>query len=325
MESEELRKPKIVDSEELRKSKKRKKVREVSNKTIYYILLSVFGLTMIFPFLWMVSTSLKEPGDVFTYPPEWIPDPVVFQNYPEAWNAVPFGRAYVNSSVIAIVVTLGQVFTSSLAAYAFARLQFPGRDKLFLAYLATMMIPGAVTMIPVFILLKVMPEILDKVFNTEFWSTARYMGPYFVGKPIGIDSYFALIVPGFFSAYGTFMLRQFFMGIPRDLEDAARIDGCSKMGTYFRIILPLSKPALATLTIFTFMGSWRAFMWPLIVTSRIELQTLPIMLASFQGLYKTDWTLLMAASIIVMVPMLIVFIFGQRFFISGIRLGAIKG
>jgi multiple sugar transport system permease protein len=188
-----------------------------------------------------------------------------------------------------------------------------------------MMIPGAVTMIPVFVLLRVMPEVLNKIFSTDFWSSDLYIGSFFVGKPIGIDSYFALIVPGFFSAYGTFMLRQFFMGIPKDLEDAARIDGCTKMGTYFRIILPLSKPALATLTIFTFMGSWRNFMWPLIVTNSMELKTLPIMLASFQGLYTTDWTLLMAGSIIVMAPVLVVFILGQRFFISGIRLGAIKG
>ena len=315
----------MTTSRALRESKQRRKVKEVSNKTIYYILLSLFGITMIFPFLWMVSTSLKDPGDVFTYPPEWIPDPVVVGNYSKAWHAVPFARGYINSTFIALTVTLGQVFTSSLAAYAFARLQFPGRDKLFLAYLATMMIPGAVTMIPVFILLRMMPEVLNVIFRTDFWNSDLYMGSFFVGKPIGIDSYFALIVPGFFSAYGTFMLRQFFMGIPRDLEDAARIDGCTKMGTYFRIILPLSKPALATLTIFTFMGSWRNFMWPLIVTNSMELKTLPIMLASFQGLYTTDWTLLMAGSIIVMLPMLVVFIFGQRFFVSGIRLGAIKG
>ena len=314
-----------MDSDALKEVKKKKKVKDTANKVVFYILLGIFGLSMIFPFLWMVSTSLKDPGDVFTYPPKWIPDPVVVANYPKAWKAVPFGRGYINSLVVAVTVTLGQVFTSSLAAYGFARLQFPGRDKLFLAYLATMMIPGAVTMIPVFILLRVMPEVLNKIFSTEFWSSDLYMGQFFVGKPIGIDSYFALIVPGFFSAYGTFMLRQFFMGIPKDLEDAARIDGCSKMGTYLRIILPLSKPALATLTIFTFMGSWRNFMWPLIVTNSMELKTLPIMLASFQGLYTTDWTLLMAGSIIVMAPVLVVFIIGQKFFISGIRLGAIKG
>ncbi len=315
----------MITSEALRKSKQREKVRGITNKTVYYILLSVFGITMIFPFLWMVSTSLKDPGEVFTYPPEWIPDPVVLENYPNAWRAIPFARGYINSAVVTIAVTLGQVFTSSLAAYAFARLKFPGRDKLFLAYLATMMIPGAVIMIPNFILQRYMPIALNTIFNTEFWlSDLEFLGHY-VGKPIGLDSYFALIVPGLFSAYGTFMLRQFFMGIPRDLEAAARIDGCTKMGTYFRIILPLSKPALATLTIFTFMGSWRAFMWPLIITYDPKMKTLPIMLASFQGEHTTDWALLMAASIIVMAPLLLIFILGQRFFVSGIRLGAIKG
>ncbi len=180
-------------------------------------------------------------------------------------------------------------------------------------------------MIPVFILLKKLPEILNWVFHTEFWSTPMYLGPHLLGNPIGIDSYFALIVPGLFSAYGTFMLRQFFMTIPRDLEDAARIDGSSIFGTYFRIILPLSKPALATLTIFTFMGSWRGFMWPLIVTNSMEMKTIPVMIASFQGLYITDWHLLMAASLIALVPMLVIFVIGQRFFVEGIRLGAIKG
>ena len=314
-----------MSSNALEKSSSEKRIREITSKSIFYILMGVFGLGMVFPFLWMVSTSLKEAGDVFTYPPKWIPDPVVFANYLKAWRAIPFARGYINSAVVTIIVTAGQVFTSSLAAYAFARLQFPGRDKLFLAYLATMMIPGAVTMIPVFILLRIMPEVLDNIFNTGFWSSDLYIGSIFIGKPIGIDSYFALIAPGLFSAYGTFMLRQFFMGIPKDLEDAARIDGCSKLGTYFRIILPLSKPALATLTIFTFMGSWRNFMWPLIVTNSVEMKTLPVMLASFQGLYATDWTLLMAASIIVMVPTLTVFIVGQKFFVEGIRLGAIKG
>jgi multiple sugar transport system permease protein len=246
----------------------------------------------------MLSTSLKEPGAVFTFPPQWIPKPVMWENYVRAWKAVPFGRFYLNSIFVAVCVTFGQVFTSSLAAYAFARLHFPGRDKLFLCYLATMMIPGSVTMIPVFILLK-----------TIGW----------------IDTYWALIVPGIFSAYGTFMLRQFFMGLPKDLEDAAKIDGCSLFGIYYRVILPLSLPALATLTTFTFMGSWNSFMWPLIVINSMEKKTLPIGLASFQGLYTTDWTLLMAGSIIVLLPVLIVFIFNQRFFVKGIQLGAVKG
>ena len=242
-----------------------------------------------------------------------------------------FGRAYINSIVVAVIVTLGQVFTSSLAAYAFARLKFPGRDTLFMGYLATMMIPGAVTMIPVFVILKTMPDVLNSLFGTDFFSSALYVqfgstaARFYAGKPIGLDSYFAIIAPGLFSAYGTFMLRQFFMSLPVDLEDAARIDGCNLFRVYTNVILPLSKPALATLTIFTLMGSWRSFMWPMVVTSTPSMQTLPVMLQSFMGVTSTQWELLMAGNLMVIAPLIIVFFIGQRFFIEGIQLGAVKG
>ena len=241
-----------------------------------------------------------------------------------------FGRAYINTLLVAILITVGQVFTSSLAAYAFSRLRFPFRNTLFLAYLATMMIPAAVTMIPVFIILKSLPEILNWIFNTNWFLQGLYFVAselkwYYVGKPIGLDSYFALIVPGLFSAYGTFLLRQFFMSLPRDLEDAARIDGCGTWGIYCNVILPLSKPALATLTIFTFMGAWRAFLWPLVVTSTPEMQVLPVMLQAFMGVTGTQWNLLMAGTLLVLAPMIIVFVFGQRYFVEGIQLGAVKG
>jgi multiple sugar transport system permease protein len=209
-----------------------------------------------------------------------------------------FARWYFNSILVAVVVTLGQVTTSACAAYAFARLRFAGRDKLFLGYLGTMMIPGAVTMIPNFILM-------------------RQLG--------ALDSYFALMVPPMFSAYGTFMLRQFFMGIPRDLEEAATIDGCGLLRIFTTIILPLSKPALATLTIFTFMGNWQSFYWPLIMVNQDSMKTLPLGLLSFMGLYSTQWTLLMAGSLMMILPMIIVFVIGQKWFISGIQLGALKG
>lgn len=278
---------------------KRAEVRKVILwKSFCYIILTVGGITMIFPFLWMVSTSLKEPGAVFTFPPEWIPRPIIWRNYADAWHAVPFGRFYINTIFVSVTRTFGVLLTSSLAAYAFSRLKFPGRDKIFFLYLATMMVPGAVTMIPNFILM-------------------RHIG--------WVDTYQALIIPGIFTAWGTFMLRQFFMTLPTDLEDAARIDGCSKMGIYRHVILPLAKPALATLGIFTFIAAWNDFMWPLIMINTMEKKTLPIGLASFQGLYTTDWTLLMAASIIVMVPTLIVFIVGQRFFVEGIKLSGVKG
>ncbi len=263
----------------------------------------IFGsISMVAPFFWMVTTSLKQSGDVFMqnahWWAEWIPCSFVWENYLKVPEVVPFFKFYLNSFFVTFCVTLGQVITSSMAAYAFARLRFPGRDKIFFAYLSTMMLPGAVTMIPVFILL-------------------RYLG--------WVDTYKAVIVPGIFTAYGTFMLRQFFMTLPRDLEDAAKIDGCSLVGIFWKIILPLSKPALATLTTFTFMGTWMSFMWPLTVLNSHEKFTLPVGLAYFQSLHTTNWTLLMAASVMTILPILIVFIINQRFFVEGIKLTGLKG
>lgn len=288
-------------SKELLASKQIKAKRELTIKSITYAFLVVFGVTMMLPFLWMISTSLKETQAVYIFPPKWIPDPIVWVSYLKVWTVVPFARFYLNSILVALAVTVGQVFTSAFAAYAFSRLNFPGRDKLFFSYLATMMIPGSVTLVPVYILM------------VHFrW----------------IDSYKALIIPAMFSAYGTFMLRQFFMGIPRDLEDAARIDGCSLFGIFWKIILPLSKPILATLTTFTFMASWNNFMWPLLVTESVEKKTLPIGLAYFQEVYQytqPDWALLMAGSLLVTIPVILVFVFNQRFFVEGIKLSGIKG
>jgi len=267
---------------------------------------------------------------------------IVWQNYPKAWTIVElkspvfafrvpyalraelFGSTwqigplafrglrikdaflawYLNSVLVAVVVTFGQVATSALAAFAFARLTFPGRDKLFLGYLGTLMIPFVVIMIPDFILLK----------KLRFFLYPEGM----------IDTYAALILPSMFSAYGTFLLRQFFLTIPTDLEDAARIDGASRLGTFWHVIVPLSKPALATLTTFVFLHSWNNYMWPLIVINSPEKKTLPIGLQAFQGLYNTEWTLLMAASMMVILPVLLVFIFNQRFFVRGIVLTGLK-
>lgn len=288
-----------MNAEQLKKKHRR---RQTIKKTAAYLFLTVGAITMVGPFMWMISTSLKNPGDVFSYSKawwmEWIPTKFVWQNYVKAWNVVPFAQFYLNSIFVSVAITLGQVATSAMAAYSFARLRFPGRDRLFFAYLATMMVPGAVTMIPVFILLQ---------------------------KLGWVDTFKALILPSMFTAYGTFMLRQFFMTLPRDLEDAAKIDGCSYAGIFWRIILPLSKPALATLTTFTFMGSWMSFMWPLIVMNTHEKYTLPIGLSYFQSLHGTDWTLLMAGSLMMILPILLVFMFNQRFFVEGIKLAGIKG
>lgn len=283
-------------------------------KTALYIILTLGSITMLVPFVWMVVTSIKQPNEVFsaTGGISWLPEHFVWKdtiingenirawwgNYPDAWTAISFPRLYLSSIFVAVVGTFGQVLTSAMAAYAFARLQFPGREKLFFAYLATMMIPGSVTMIPVFVILKNLG-----------W----------------INTYQALIIPSMFSAYGTFMLRQFFIGLPCDLEDAAKIDGSGYIGIWLRVILPLSKPALATLTTFTFMGFWGSYMWPLIVTITEEMRTLPIGLKYFVGQHATNYTQLMAGSIIALIPVLIIFIFNQRYFVEGIKLSGLGG
>lgn len=273
------------------------RIRKIKHFALYFTM-TLLALAMLVPFFWMISTSLKDAGRIFQFPPRWIPDTIKWSNYAKVWEVIPFGKFALNSLLLALCVTCGQVFTSAFAAYSFARLNWPGRDKVFLTYLATMMVPSAVTMIPLFLLL-------------------RWLG--------WIDTYKAVIVPAMFSAYGTFMLRQFFMGLPRDLEDAARIDGCSLWAVFWNVTLPLSKPALATLAIFTFLGNWRNFQWPLIVLQTTEKQTLPVGLAYFRGQYHTDWNLLMAGSLMSIIPLVIVFVIGQRFFVKGIQLGGVKG
>ena len=207
----------------------------------------------------------------------------------------------------------------------FARLQFRGRDVIFLGYLATMMIPADVLMIPQFVLMKKIPEWLNLVLNTEFFSGFLYFGTHYVGHPVGLDSFFALIVPACFSAYGTFMLRQFLLGISREIEEAAYMDGCSTWGVFWHVVLPLSKPALGALAIFTFLGRWRAFLWPLVMTDSDSMMVLPVGLAKLSDLYTNDYGLICAGSVLMLIPMIIVFVFCQRWFISGIQLGAVKG
>jgi multiple sugar transport system permease protein len=263
-----------------------------------HALLLAGSVVMLLPFVWMLSTSLKEPGDVFIYPPQWLPQPVVWQNYLETITIMPFGRFYLNSTIQAVSVTVLQLLTASLAAFAFARLRFRGRDTLFLLYLATMMIPFQVTMIPNFIVM------------------------HFLGW---IDTFRALILPPAFSAFSTFLLRQYFMSIPVELDDAARVDGASSFRIWWQIIMPLSGPALATLAIFTFLGQWNNFLWPLVVTNSEEMWTLPVGLASFQGQYSIEWHLLMAGSVIAVVPILVIYIVGQKWFVRGITLTGMGG
>lgn len=263
-----------------------------------YTLFGIGSAVMLVPFLWMISTSLKHNADVFVYPPVWIPDPPLWENYRHVMQLLPFGRYLINTTFVATVVTFLEVLTSSLAAYAFARVEFPGRDRLFLIYLATLMIPGQVTIIPNFL-----------VVSALGWN----------------NTYLALIIPAAFSAFGTFLLRQFFLSIPSELEQAARIDGCGYFGIYRHIILPLSGPALATLTIFVFMAQWNAFLWPLIVTNSESLRTLTVGLSYFRDEAASQFNYLMAGTVMNVVPILLVYITLQRYFVRGIALTGITG
>jgi multiple sugar transport system permease protein len=270
----------------------------IIGRLLLHAALLVGAFFMLAPLAWMVSTSLKEPGTIFIYPPQWLPQPVMWQNYVKTVTVMPFGRFYLNSTIQAVGVTALQLLTSSLAAFAFARLRFRGRDLLFLLYLGTMMIPFQVTMIPNFIVMRLLG-----------W----------------IDTFQALILPPAFSAFSTFLLRQYFMSIPLDLDDAARVDGASSFRIWWQIMLPLSGPALATLAIFTFMGQWNNFLWPLVVTHSEAMRTLPVGLATFQGQYSVQWHLLMAGSVIALVPILVIYFIGQKWFVQGITLTGMGG
>jgi multiple sugar transport system permease protein len=273
--------------------------RAISIKPILLHLLLLSGaILMVMPFAWMLSTSLKTNSQALSIPLRWIPDPIMWQNYSDVLTRLNFGRFLMNSSIIAMLRVGGQLFTCSLAAYAFARLRFPGRDKLFPLYLAALMVPFQIYMIPDFIIM-------------------RYLG--------WLDTLRAIAVPGMFSAFGVFLLRQFFMTIPRELEEAAIIDGASPPGILWRIVLPLSKPALASLAIFTFLYSWNDLLWPLIVTQSQENYVLPLALALLQGQYETNWSWLMAGAVMGTLPVILVYLFAQRYFIEGIAMTGLKG
>jgi multiple sugar transport system permease protein len=254
--------------------------------------------TMLLPFLWMLSTSLKPLPEVFRWPPLWFPADPRWENYLTVFEVVPLGRFFLNTVLVSVARTAGVLVTSTLSGYAFARMRFPGRDVLFLAYLGTMMVPDQVTLIPSFVIV-------------------RQLG--------WIDTYFALIVPGLFSPFGVFLMRQFFLTIPRDLAEAATLDGASPLGVLRDVMVPLAKPALATLGVFTLLGAWNDFLWPLIVTSSPEKQLLGVGLAYFQDLYYTEWSLLMAAAVLALLPVLAVYVLAQRYFVEGIAVTGIKG
>ncbi|WP_028459891.1 carbohydrate ABC transporter permease [Chloroflexus sp. Y-396-1] len=267
-------------------------------RLLAYLVLSITGFIMVFPFIYMFLSSLKPSAEVVQVPPTLWPSEVRWSNYLEVLSIVPLGTQLLNTIIVTVLVVLGWVLTSVLAGYAFARLEFPGREWLFGAYLATLMVPFAVLIVPMYRLML--------VFG---W----------------VDRLEALIIPWLFTAYGTFLLRQFFMSVPRDLEDAALIDGASHWGILFRIFLPLARPAIATLATFAFLYAWNSFLWPLIIISSPSRKVVTQGLVDLQALYAARVDLIMAGSTLAVLPTLIVFLFAQRYFIEGIATSGLAG
>ncbi|MCE4050530.1 MULTISPECIES: carbohydrate ABC transporter permease [Bacillaceae] len=268
-------------------------------RILLHLVLIAGAFLMVAPFLWTISSSLKDMSQIFLVPPKWFPNPINFQNYPNSLTAMPFAKAYFNSFYITAVVVLLNLLTCSMAAFAFAKMRFRGSNLLFIMFLATMMIPKQVTMVPLYL-----------IMDAFGW----------------IDTHLSLIVPaGLFNAFGVFLLRQFIRGIPNEQIEAAVLDGANPIRIYRSIILPLIKPALAAFGIFAFMGIWNSFLEPLIYLTSPENFTVPLLLNTFKGLYFTDWSLMMAGTTISIIPVIIVYIFAQKQIIEGIALTGSKG
>jgi multiple sugar transport system permease protein len=279
------------------RARRRRKGTRIAGLSLVHAVLIIGVIFMVMPFIWMILTSFKDQSEVFTYSPQWLPSKLNFDGYRQVWSEVPFGHMYLNSFIVAGAVTVGQLITSALAGYAFARLDFPGRDVIFMIYISAMMIPHQATLIPSFMLV-------------------RKLGM--------LDRYSGLIVPFVAGPFGAFMLRQFFLSMPRSLEEAAIIDGCSRFGVLTRIVLPLCKPAMVTLGLFQFMFSWNSFMWPLIVTNRSSMRTLQVGLALLRAEEATNWPMLMAATAMATLPIVIIFLAAQRQFIESIAFTGLK-
>lgn len=272
--------------------------KDVFSKGFIYLLLIVGAIFILLPFAWMVSTSLKAPDEVLIMPPKWIPDKPMMENYKIALASAPFKRYFINSVFVTTMITLGELITTILAAYAFSKIQFKGREVLFSILLGTMMVPGEVLIIPNYV-------------------TLCQLG--------WIDKYKALIVPWCASVFAIFLLRQYFLGIPEELYDAAKIDGCSDFRYLLTIMVPLAKPALVTIALLKIINSWNAFMWPLIVTNSDSMRTLPVALSVFSSDVGTDYHLLMAAAAMITLPIIIIYIVLQKYIIQGIAKSGIKG
>lgn len=274
--------------------------KRVIRRILLYFTLAFLSLIFLVPLFWMLTSSLKEQGQVFAVPPVWIPNPWVWDNYPEAMRRAPLWLWLQNTSVITFVATIGGVFTASMVGYGFARMRFPGRDVLFILLLSTLMLPGHVTLIPRFIM-----------FKEIGWN----------------DSFLPLIVPSWFGggAANIFLVRQFYLTLPRDLDEAAKIDGCSNWGVWWRILVPLSAPVMVAIAIFSFLEHWNEFLNALIFLQSDFNKTLSIGLRMFINPYDASWHITMAASMWLTVPVILVFFIGQRYFIRGIAMSGITG
>lgn len=268
--------------------------------TALHVLLIVGGISMVFPFIWMLLTSFKTLPQLLKNPLEFLPNPWTVDNYVDAWNAVPFAQAYLNSAYIAVLVVVGTLITASMAGYAFARIRFRGSKVLFIVFLATQMIPAQVTLIPFYLLMSQLG-----------W----------------VDSHLALIVPGMIAnPFAVFLMRQFVLALPRELEEAALVDGAGRWRIFWSIVLPNLKPGLAALSIITALGVWNAFLFPLVLLNTPDLFTVPLLLTSFQGQFGSiNYGLVMAASAIATVPMLIVFVIGQRKILNSMAASGLGG
>lgn len=264
---------------------------------ISYLVLTFFATAMVLPFFWMISTSFKKTSEIFIFPPRWIPKESTLENYIELFKSVNFGRPFLNTIIVAGSITFFSILLASTTGYVFAKYKFKGRDKLFFLILSTMMIPGQMTLIPVFLIVKQMG-----------W----------------LNTYAGIIVPGLASAFNIFFMRQFFLTIPNELIEAAKIDGAREDFILFRIVLPLAKPALTTLSVFTFAGSWNSFLWPLIVAQSEEYYTLPVAVSVLAGQHSENLGLQMAGTTIVIIPILVFFIFTQKYFVKGIIMSGFK-
>ena len=278
--------------------KKKKSTSAIVRKVLLYVLLIIIGIIMVVPFLWMISTSLKEQYDTVKIPPVWIPNPPRWQTDVDLFTQQPMLQFMLNTIKIVFFVVLGQLFFSSLAAYSFARIKFKGRTVMFFFYIATLMVPGQVTMIPTYLMF---------------------------AKVGLVDNHIVLILPAFFSAFGVFLLRQFFMSLPKELEEAAEIDGCNPFTTYYRIMLPLIVPAMLTLGVFTLMNTWNDYMGPLIYLTTPEKYTMTVGIAYFKGVYTTQWNLVMAGSVLSVIPILVAYLCAQKYFVEGIAFSGVKG